>query len=156
MDYKNSTRMNFANDEELWDFHYEQILADLQGSLEEKEAIIRKRILRYFGEFKIDSESYFQIRNDINPCGGNFSLIPNKVFLYGIDYMPIQRAKDYFRGFVTTIRRIDDSHYLVEFRNDSEALAAINRLQKNFRMFYTHEDVMKSSSNGWIEMKPYF
>lgn len=45
----------FELDTDSWDYHYHKILCGLEGSDEEKEAIIRKRILRYFGEFKLDA-----------------------------------------------------------------------------------------------------
>lgn len=52
--------------EDSWEFHCRKIMAGMEGTEEEKEAVIRKRILRYFGEFKLESESYFSIRNDID------------------------------------------------------------------------------------------
>lgn len=89
----------------------------LEGSTEEKEAIIRKRILRYFGQFKIDAESYFSIRNDVDYTNPGLQIIPSAILLYGIDYMAMDRMKKYFQGFATNIRRMDDSHYLIEFRS---------------------------------------
>ena len=32
-----------------WEVHYKALLDQLDGEIEEKEAVIRKRILRYFG-----------------------------------------------------------------------------------------------------------
>lgn len=55
--------------------------------------------------------------------------MPYAIVMYGIDYMPIERAKTYFKGFATNIRRMDDSHYLVEFRNYEECLGAINKVK---------------------------
>lgn len=41
----------------------------------------------------------------------------DKLVLFGIDYMTIDKAKKYFQGFATNIRRMDDSHYLIDFRS---------------------------------------
>lgn len=50
---------------------------------------------------------------------------------------------------------MDDSHYVVEFRNESECLTAINKYHKSRDIYFTSQDVFKSSKYGWIEMKPY-
>ena len=53
-----------ANESDLatWEFHYKALLDQLEGDLEQKEAIIRKRILRYFGQFKLEEDGYFSDR----------------------------------------------------------------------------------------------
>ena len=45
-----------------WETHYKALLDQLEGDLEQKEAIIRKRILRYFGQFKLEEDGYFSDR----------------------------------------------------------------------------------------------
>lgn len=40
-------------EEDSWEYHYHKIVAGMDGTDEEKEAVVRKRILRYFGEFKL-------------------------------------------------------------------------------------------------------
>lgn len=111
--YTNAPYDQFESDADTWDYHYHKIMCGLEGTDEEKEAIIRKRILRYFGEFKLDAESYFSIRNDVDYTTIGLQILSTKLVMYGIDYMTIERAKNYFQGFITNIRRMDDSHFLI-------------------------------------------
>jgi hypothetical protein len=67
------------------------------------------------------------MRNDIDYRQPGVQIIAEKLVLYGIDYMTIERAKDYFEGFVSNIRRMDDSHFMIEFRNPSECTSAIKK-----------------------------
>lgn len=51
---------------------------------------------------------------------------------------------------------MDDSHFLVEFRNKEECLIAINKLKIGGNSkFNSPHQLMELSTNGWIEMTPY-
>ena len=43
------TQSSYDIDLSTWEVHYKALLDQLDGEMEDKEAIIRKRILRYFG-----------------------------------------------------------------------------------------------------------
>lgn len=76
--------------------------------------------------------------------------------LYGIDYMSVERARNYFQGFMANIRRMDDSHFLVEFRNKEECLAVINKLKIGGKdKFNSPHKLMELSDNGWVELTAY-
>ena len=59
----------------------------------------------------------------------------NEIVLYGVDYFSIERAKNYFRGFCTEIRRIDDSHSLIKFRKREDVLKVLNEKNVEKRIF---------------------
>lgn len=69
--------------------------------------------------------------------------------------MSLEKCRNYFQGFLTSIRRIDDSHFLVEFRNENECLSAINKKNKAQKMFFNSQEMFKVSNKGWIQMRPY-
>ncbi len=64
--------------------------------------------------------------------------------------MNIEKGKNYFSGFVTNIRRIDDSHFMVEFRSESECLAALNKYRTAINGYFSSQDVFKNSNKGWV------
>jgi hypothetical protein len=106
--------------------------------------------LRYFGEFKLDSESYLSIRSDVDYTIPTVQVYQNKLILFGVDFMSLEKCRNYFQGFLTSIRRIDDSHFLVEFRNENECLSAINKKSKAQKMFFNSQEMFKVSNKGWI------
>ena len=115
-------------DTSTWDFHYKNLLDSIPGNNDEqKQATIRKRILKYFGGFKFEEETYFCPRLDVDFNGHYTRLIPNTLLLYGTDYLTQKACTQYFVGFATLVRRVDDSHMIVEFKDNSECLAAINK-----------------------------
>lgn len=76
--------------------------------------------------------------------------------MYGIDYMDIDKAKSYFKGFVVKVRRVDDSHFLINFRNQEECLLALNKCKlRKDQMFKSLQHLFEVSNEGWIELVPY-
>ena len=75
--------------------------------------------------------------------------------LYGADYFSIKRAQQYFNGFFVEIKRVDDSHLLVNFQNEKDCLAALNKNNLQHKCFSSPADVRRESQNGWIIMRGY-
>lgn len=75
--------------------------------------------------------------------------------MYGVDYLTFEKARNYFQGYITTVRRIDDSHFLIEFRSESECLSALNKKCLKPQTYLSPQEMFRHSNKGWIEMKPY-
>lgn len=70
--------------------------------------------------------------------------------------MAIDKAKSYFKGFVMKVRRIDDSHFVINFRTQEDCLSALNKCKlRKGQMFKSPQHVFEASNEGWIEMVPY-
>lgn len=60
----------------------------MQGSEEEKEMILRKRLLKFFHNYSIQENRYYTQRREIN-LGTNslLQISNNSLMLYGIDFL---------------------------------------------------------------------
>lgn len=45
---------NLIEQEDWWEFYYQRLKESLRGTEAEKEEVIRKRILKFFGDYKLD------------------------------------------------------------------------------------------------------
>ena len=83
--------------EELWKKYYDQVKKNMSGTEEEKDIILRKRLLKYFQDYHLESDLFFIKRRDQDPSSIEISNIsPTSLFLYGIDFLSVPRIKQYF------------------------------------------------------------
>ena len=86
--------------EEKWKNFYERVKKNMSGSEEEKETILRKRMLKYFHDYRLETDLFYIKRRDISSSSIDLSLISvTSLFLYGIDFLSESRIKQYFEPF---------------------------------------------------------
>lgn len=60
----------------------------MQGSEEEKEKVVRKRIVKFFREYQLEPDLFYVQRREIESKNTHLSTIfPNGLLLYGIDFL---------------------------------------------------------------------
>ena len=79
----------------------------MKGSEEDKEKVIKKRILKFFREYQPD---LFHVqRREVEPKTTQ-SIFPNGLLLYGIDFLSEERIISYFQPYHIDVVIFDDSH----------------------------------------------
>lgn len=72
----------------------------MQGTEEEKETILRKRILKNFQDYKLKSHLFYVKRREIDPASSDLSIISDRsLLLYGIDFLAEARIRAYFEPY---------------------------------------------------------
>ena len=83
-----------------WEECYQNIKKQMSLPESEKDNIIRKRILKYFQNYQLATDLYYTSRQDIDPQNIDSSLIiESSLLLYGIDFLSLEKIKDYFNPF---------------------------------------------------------
>ena len=77
-------RVPVMGSEQQWQNNYNEAKNMVKGSEEDKEKVIRNRILKFFKEYQTD---LFHVqRRDAEPKTAH-SIFPNGLLLYGIDFL---------------------------------------------------------------------
>ena len=109
-----------------WDAFCSHVKQTMPGSEEEKDNILRRRLLKFFQNFSLEENRYFVKKREIVIDVDNdiqFSL--NSILLYGVDFMPEAKIHSYFHPYQIMIEHYDDSHCSVTFASYELLVTAV-------------------------------
>lgn len=99
----------------------------MPGTEEEKDLLLRRRIQRFFQDYKLQTEQYYAQRRDIDPQRIDLGLVfSHALLLYGIDFLTLNEIRLYFAPYLVNISIYDDSHCSVEFTDAAQLLECLN------------------------------
>jgi hypothetical protein len=88
----------------------------MSGSDQEKDNVLRRRLLKFFHSFSLEQNRYYVQRRDIDrTANSEVQISNNSILLYGIDFFPETKLEKYFHPFEVAIEYYDDSHCSVTF-----------------------------------------
>ena len=82
---------------ERWENFINGVIEKMDGTIEEKQTVLRQRIMRFFQNYHLDSERFYTERKDVSlqnfDCGMIFQ---TSILVFGIDFLSIEKLRLYF------------------------------------------------------------
>ena len=106
---------------ERWENFINGVFEKMNGTIEEKQKVLRQRILRFFQNYHLDSERFYTERKEISSQNFDIGMIfQTSILVFGIDFLSIERLKLYFSPYQVEISFYDDSHCSVSFLDTNQ------------------------------------
>lgn len=91
----------------------------MTGTDQEKDSILRRRLLKFFHNFSLEKNRYYverrEVALDVSPP---LQISNNSILLYGIDFLTEAKIEQYFYPYYVSVDFYDDSHCAVSFENE--------------------------------------
>jgi uncharacterized membrane-anchored protein len=71
-----------------WEIYYNAVKNTLEGTDEEKEGILRRRLLKFFTNYSLEEDRFYIERREIkDPLNPFLTVMSRSLLLYGTDFM---------------------------------------------------------------------
>lgn len=145
-------------EDEQWQQICQQVKQTLPGSPQEQEDVLRRRLLRFFGNSSLEHSRFYVPRREIvrSPL---LAIQQNSLILYGVDFLSSHRLEAYLAPASPEIAFLDDSHCALLFSDETRLIAALfSRLLSPTVDAATFEAKLLCSPSmklDWMELQPY-
>ena len=106
-----------------WESYYANIKKQMKVPEDQKDIILRKRILKFFQDYKLETDIFYTPRKEVKKTNLiNGFIITHSLFLYGIDFLTLDKISLYFEPYTVNVEVYDESHCAVTFSSEEQLI----------------------------------
>jgi hypothetical protein len=134
----------------------------MSGTDEEKDNILRRRLLKFFHNFSLEKNRYYVERREVSlDVSPPLQISNNSILLYGIDFLTESRIEQYFYPYYVSVDYYDDSHCSVSFESEAVLANAVWQIMQNSAKSNEQGTLKEMLENDhrkleWTELTSYY